>query len=107
MTMRLVAARRVGSDFQYRVHLDTTRVVPDQSDDTTTVPDPTWVLEHTFGAGPRGSGETAAQYAARLTAFEAGARNEMRLLAGAALAAAQARETPKAGVALSGEGTDI
>lgn len=110
--MKLLTARRIGSDFRYVVHLDETKWVtipdPDNEGQTKTVPDPAWVLDRTYGAGPRLAGETATRYRDRLTAFEAAARVEMRALSAEALAAAQARESgTEAGTALEGEGAAL
>lgn len=78
--MQLLSARRAGPSFHYRVHLDESKVGSDGA------PDPAWVLALSWSDRPRGLGETAAQFAARLTAYEAMARREMRLLCQARLA---------------------
>ena len=96
--MKLLTARRVGTNFRYRVHLDETKLGPDGA------PDPAYVVENTWGANPRRSSETGPQFTARLTAFEANARAEMRLLCVARLAALQPGD---AGTALAGEGATL
>ena len=78
--MQLLSARRTGPTFSYRVHLDVTKLGADGQ------PDSTWVLALSWSDLPRGLGETVAQFTARLTAFEAMARREMRLLCEARLA---------------------
>lgn len=80
MAMQLLTARRSGPTFHYRVHLDATRLSADGQ------PDSTWVLALSWSDRPRGLGETVAQFTARLIAFEAMARREMRLLCEARLA---------------------
>lgn len=94
MTMKLLSARRAGPSFHYRVHLDDTKL------DGGGKPDAGWVLANTWSDAPRASGETVAQFTARLTAFETMARSEMRALCLARLAAL----TPAADTVLTGEG---
>ena len=113
--MRLMTSRRIGSDLRYIVHLDPSKTVPDPGwndpgDGSTRplAPDPEWVMDQTYGAGPRSGAETAPQFVARLTAFEASARREMRALCAERLAAMQARGKPgETGVALAGEGAAL
>lgn len=96
MTMKLLSASRNGGDLTYSVHLDDTKMDPANPAN----PDPAYVLTQTFGAGTQQNGETAPQFVARLTAFEAKARVEMKLLCVAQLARLQ----PAAPAALSGVG---
>ena len=98
--MKLLTARRTGGDFRYVVHLDETRTI---EQDGATVPDPAFVLDRTWGAGSRRPGETVSAYTARLTAFEAQARAEMRALCLQAVA----MSAPDAGTPLAGEGADL
>ena len=97
MTMKLLTAERTGGDFRFRVHLDTSRTV---EVDGAVQPDPEYVLDLTWGAGPRGQAETGPEYTARLTVFEASARREMRVLCVDRLAAL----SPTTGTPLSGVG---
>lgn len=92
--MQLLSARRAGSTFRYRVHLDETKL------DAAGQPDPAFILENGWSTEPRGPSETVAAYTARLTVFEAMARREMRLLCQARLAIL----APAADVSLAGEG---
>jgi hypothetical protein len=103
--MNLILARRNGGDFRYQVHLDETKTIPDPDDATKTIPDPAYVLDRTYGAGGRAKNETAAQYTARLTAFESQHRAEMRVSCVEALAALRAPKV--SGTALTGEGQTL
>lgn len=104
--MKLLTARRSGTNFRYRVHLDETKTI---EQDGVTVPDPAYTLDQTYGAGPRMGGETVPAYTARLTAFETTARREMKALCVEALAAMQTRaqKPSEIGVALAGEGAAL
>lgn len=104
MTMFLVTARRHPDRVRFVVHLDTDRTVVD-ADTGATIPDPEWVLEqvYPFGKGERRqAGETDTDYRARISAYMANIRADMRDRCRKRLSELEDLHDP--GVALAGEG---
>ena len=102
MTMRLITARRFPRNVTFAVHLDTTMMDPLVPAN----PDPEWVLTQDYELGKgerRQQGETDAAYRARVTAYLANIRTDMRARCDVRLAELVDATDP--GIALAGEGS--